>query len=173
MGKKYEVSLTPVSVGPIPGINSGITVATYLTRNSAFVFGYSVLSVGRKCWGSLSCSDSGQTFEAYYRQFFGNSFYVAGGVDQRHVSVSGSDSSSSEEFSFDGDTTAINVVVGNQWHWENFVLGCDWFGLSVPVSTSLSNVKTTTNDYDFQEAKSYYVTGRTAISLRLHVGMTF
>ncbi|UYL09320.1 hypothetical protein B9G69_001880 [Bdellovibrio sp. SKB1291214] len=174
MGKSYEVSLTPVAIGPIPGLNTGVNIATYLTRNAAVIFGYSLLVGGRSCWGAISCSDKGYAFELYYRQFFGNSFYVAGGLDQRYVSSHGSDDFTGESYSFDGETTAASVVIGNQWHWQRFVLGCDWFGLSVPISSRVSNVKTRGSyGYDFEDAKNALVTGTRPMALRVHVGMTF
>jgi hypothetical protein len=173
MEKTYEIGLMPWGVGPIPAGNSGISIATYLTRNSAIVFGYNQLIAGRECWGSLSCSDKGYSFEVHYRKFFGNSFYVAGGVEQRHVTIEGGDSWGSEDYSFDGDSTALGVVVGNQWHWQSFFLGCDWVGITVPVSWNLSNVKTSTYTYDFDSAKKTYVTGTTGMLLRLHLGMAF
>lgn len=172
MGKTYEISVMPWGIGPIPAGSSGIDIATYFTRNSALLIGYSKLTAGRQCWGAMHCSDSGYNLEVYYRHFTGNSFYVAGGVDQRHVTIQENDDWG-DYYSFDGDTTALGIVIGNQWQWQNFFLGCDWIGLSVPIISSVSNVQTSADAYDYESAKKNYVTGTHGMLLRLHLGFAF
>lgn len=72
------------------------------------------------------------------------------GIDQRHVDYSYQyksiiDSTYNTSSSFEADSTAAAFVIGNQWQWGSFTLGCDWFGLSVPFVANYGKEKFSTN----------------------------
>ncbi|WP_413294509.1 hypothetical protein ACLSU7_05250 [Bdellovibrio sp. HCB185ZH] len=176
MGKVQEIFVTPVAMGPVPGVNAGFGFAKYITRNDAVVVTFSTLTKGSTCSGALTCSDSGFAVEINYRRFITNSFYFGTGLNQRSVHSEGTDEWAGNEFSFDGTTTALGFVIGNQWQWQNFMLGCDWVGVNIPLITNVSNVKNINNGssiHDYESSKSSLVTNTTAMGLRLHIGYTF
>lgn len=70
-----------------------------------------------------------------YRRFFGNSFNVMPTiyykrntadmyVEGNHPYVSGSNNLIYEDF-------GSGFRIGNEWQWQNFTMGCDWFGLNL------------------------------------------
>jgi hypothetical protein len=51
--------------------------------------------------------------------------------------------------------TLAGFAIGNQWQFENFLIGCDWIGLNVPVSESISKDKVVSNySYDITSHNS-------------------
>ena len=77
------------------------------------------------------------------RYFFGNSFYVNGGLGQRKVSLALDVESELLDYRARGKIETNSVValigIGNQWQWDNgFSLGCEWIGASIPLTSSNS-----------------------------------
>lgn len=65
----------------------------------------------------------------FYKHYEGNSFYVAGGLtylnpyEEQDWDIF--DLNDLDKFTSIGADNRI----GNQWHWKNFTLGCDWIGI--------------------------------------------
>ena len=57
---------------------------------------------------------------ARFKQFLGNSFYLAGGVAERKL--------------YGVTTRGWTTSLGNQWQWSSLTLGGEWFGVYVPTS---------------------------------------
>lgn len=62
-----------------------------------------------------------------YKKFISNSFYYSPELvylDYRAIYSEENSSASGDRFNGMG----VGVRIGNQWHWDHFTLGCDWFG---------------------------------------------
>jgi hypothetical protein len=73
----------------------------------------------------------------------------------------------------------VSLNIGNQWQFKNFTLGCDWVGVTLPLSKKYSNesVATTgnlaTEQQENEDAKED-LTERTQINLlRFYLGASF
>jgi hypothetical protein len=145
MGKNHQVALQLFGANPngVPG--GGLTYGYFLDRSSmiiAEVTGSDYKTNQDSSFGG-KYDVEGSTIGVHYKKFFGNSFYVKAGVDQRHVDLKYSYTSSlssnfNTAYGFKSDSTAASLVIGNQWQWKNFTLGCDWIGMTVPFIESTS-----------------------------------
>lgn len=114
--------------------------------------------------------------------FLGNTFYIRGGLDFRSATYSfvynDTANSTQTSYGFNGNSSVATVLIGNQWQWENFTLGCDWVGLGLPLTSSLSNEYYTSNDptqnySDFSNREQIFVKGGTLNLLRFYLGASF
>lgn len=108
---------------------------------------------------------------------------MRGGIDQRNVeynyqykSVISSTYDTSAAFKV--SSTAAALVIGNQWQWDNFTLGCDWFGVSAPLATRFSDEKFSANadsiDRNRQERdKEHFGKKTLQQGLKLYLGASF
>jgi hypothetical protein len=73
--------------------------------------------------------DKQTTFALQYKYFTGNSFYLA--PELYYLNYSESDKHKTLFDSVDENVTALGagLRIGNQWQWQHFTLGCDWFGM--------------------------------------------
>ena len=180
MNKKYAITVMPVGFGPISGLDSGINVGYFLDRKSIVYLRYNNLVKGMECSGSLSCSDSGSSYGVSYKRFFGNSFYIEAGIDQREVSYSETQSdivAGNYWFNFKGSSTVASLVIGNQWQWQNFTIGCDWVGIGIPVAHTITSENDSGDNVwsssDRSDRENLYVTGGVAMALRFYLGASF
>ncbi|MFM6928406.1 MAG: hypothetical protein ACKOX6_08070 [Bdellovibrio sp.] len=174
IGKKYELSFSPFGSGPVPGINSGVNAAFYLKRNISVMANYSKLQTGSyNCSGSVDCKEDGKSFGIYLRQFVSNSFYYLVGVDQRHVEYSETDHFFNTSYGFTGDTTALGILIGNQWQWRSLIIGCDWIGFSVPLVYSYSSTGDESNSLRGSSTVDNLVKNVLEMGLRFRIGIAF
>lgn len=174
MGKKYELSFSPFGSGPVPGINTGVNVAFYLTRNIAVLANYSKVQMGNyRCSGSVDCKEDGRSFGIYVRQFVSNSFYYSVGIDQRHVEYQETDHFFNTTYDFTGETTSLGVLIGNQWQWRSLILGCDWIGFSVPLTYSYSSRGDEASSLRGSGTVDNLVKNVMGMGLRFRIGMAF
>lgn len=173
IGKKYELSFSPIGSGPVPGVNSGLNVGLYLTRNIAIMANYSKLQIGSyNCSGSIDCKEDGRSFGVYVRQFVSNSFYYSVGIDQRHVEYNETDHIYNTTYGFSGETTSLGILIGNQWQWRSLILGCDWIGFSVPLTYSYST-NGEANSFRGSSTVDNLVKNVAGMGLRFRIGMAF
>jgi len=181
INKKYQATVMIFGVGPLPGSSTALNLGLYLDRNSLLTLSASRLKRGTICSGSLTCNDSGQSLGVYYKKFISNSFYFSVGVDQRQTSYAEEVSNSGPfdySFNFDGTTTMAGFVIGNQWQWADFTLGCDWFGYSAPLAYKIKNETGTGSIPEYwqnnlDEKKNTYVRNSTIQALRFYLGASF
>ena len=178
--KLYEIVVMPAGYGPLAGTNTGISLGYFLDRNSLIEARYTNLDRGSTCSGSLTCNSSGHAVGVAYKRFFGNSFYISASLDQRESSYRESDDSFTPPYtySFDGSSTLLGLVIGNQWQWQNFTLGCDWIGAGKPVATKISNEKVSGSGSSFAQqnlidAENYQVKNTIPYVLRFYLGASF
>lgn len=119
---------------------------------------------------------SGSTVGVHYKHFFGNSFYVKTGIDYRSVKFEYQSAFSTSRESFEGTSVGAGFVIGNQWQWENFTLGCDWIGISVPFASTITSEQAASWDFDntsLRDDQERYLHNAYAQALRFYVGYTF
>lgn len=132
MNKKFQATaqLAGFTVAPIDAL--GINLAAFINRDALVQLEYSQGKVGF-LWTQYKATVLG----LHYKRFFGNSFYVNGGVDYRNISMKTDDvffaDDNGKEIG-ESESLVASVAIGNQWQWENFTLGCDWIGLGVPFA---------------------------------------
>lgn len=85
------------------------------------------------CSGTLSCSGSGNSIAVGFKKFAGNSFYWAFALERREYQFEQADEVENYSFDFKGSAFSVGLVFGNQWQWQNFTLGCDWWGMTLPI----------------------------------------
>lgn len=187
--KSFQALATLFGSGPTAVGSSGLSLGFHLDPDSIVLVemtsGRSTLS--SNVWG-LDFSDavttvSGQSLGVHFKKFAGNSFYVRTGLDYRKIDYNYKNSpfSATEEMSFDGHSIAANFQIGNQWQWENFTLGCDWVGVTVPITSEVSeprlNASAQSNaSYYYSEYKresDYYLKSMNINLLRFYLGASF
>lgn len=76
------------------------------------------------------------------KKFFGNSFYIDGGLGYETWDVSYSviadTGSDTRNLSGSVQNTGIAMHLGNQWQWDGFTMGCDWVGYFMSLNTATS-----------------------------------
>lgn len=193
IGKNFGATLQVGGMGPTTMSNSGISLQKYLDRNRVILFEGMV--------GHLRSDTNARNFPenkwdstsigVHYKQFFGNTFYLRGGLDQSWIKVANSNVKTSTSlsgsdwtanyFELEGDVTSAAVSLGNQWQWETLTIGCDWVGLSRHLRHSITkdyvNDRSGSNGETQMEsansAKSLFLTGSGLSLLRFYVGATF
>lgn len=145
MNKNHQVTLQLIGVNPngLPG--GGLTYGYFLDRNSMILaeFTASQLDTQKDGYYGSGYNTEGSSVGVHFKRIFGNSFYIKAGIDQRHTDLkynynSSVSSNFNTSYGFKSDSTAASFVIGNQWQWNNFTLGCDWIGMSVPFIESTS-----------------------------------
>ena len=182
INKKFQISAQLFGANPTATAGSGVNIGYFIDRNSMIIAEVTSSDSESTFIGS-SYDVKGSSVGVHYKIFIGNSFYVRAGVDQRHVdyqyqydSIFGTGYSTSSSFKV--DSTAASLVIGNQWQWDNFTLGCDWIGFTSPFSHKFSEEKFSANadaiDHDRHESdKKYYGETTVGQGLRFYLGASF
>lgn len=181
MNKKYQFTLMPIGFGPGYVMWSSLNFGYFLDRNSALM-----LSVGnlnrqsRTCTGAMSCDISGNSISMSYKKFTGNTFYFNNTLNYRIVKYKEAENfgnPSDYDYSFEGNALSLDFSIGNQWQWQNFTMGCDWIGVSIPVSSSTKN-ETLSGDAasahsSIDDHKGYFLESFSFRSLYFYIGASF
>lgn len=176
--KKHGIHYQVIGVGPNARNSTGLIYNYFLTRNDLLVFEY--LTDIFSGYGTRSYNIKTSSFGVHYKRFTGNSFYIRAGLDQRFIDYDYNSTflSSPESSSFKGMSTTVGLAIGNQWQWSNWSIGCDWFGYSFPVLSSITNENfiATPGNYaktNMESDQKIFVTGNTIYLLRLYAGYNF
>jgi hypothetical protein len=122
---------------------------------------------------------SAQSFGTGLKEFFGNSFYLRGGVVATRFQYNGDLNfifrTPGPQFS--GQMLSAKVSVGNQWQWQRFNLGCDWIGLSNVLASSTSSLDemglTPMQIEDRDGARDDLLKSVKILALNLYLGFSF
>ena len=183
MNKSYQISAQLFGANPTATTGGGLSVGYFLDRNSMIM---ADVTSGRTGDNNLFLDNydvTGTSFGLHYKRFFGNSFYARVGLDQRHIDykynydgifVSDYDSS----MKFTADSLGASIVIGNQWQWENFTMGCDWIGATQPLTHTIKNEELGGNIDQIdrnrlEKDKKTLVTDLTGQGLRFYLGASF
>lgn len=186
MNKNYTVTGEILGVGPSGVYGQGIQFGFFLDESSLITIeingGKNSIDEGFLfTWGD-SLHQEGYSVGAHYKRFVGNSFYLKGGGDYRTIKRKYTDefwfSSDESTREFSGESVAVALALGNQWQMENFTIGCDWFGLELPVASRVYNVRYSANatEYDRKDNRedmNRLVKGVGYTALRFYMGASF
>jgi len=181
--KDYLLALQVGGAAVSPVYGTALTFGTYLNRNSILQFEISKGTTtiqGDSTTKSTTAFDLGaSTAGVNYKHFFGNSFYTKLGADYRQITLSNFDSFFVNIDGVVGEVNSLtaSLAIGNQWQWENFTMGCDWFGINPVLMTLGSKYENTaTNAEDkksLDKAWDNLAKVTSAQVLRLYLGTSF
>ncbi len=142
--KSFQVVGILTGYGPNPTTSAtGLQAGYFLNREMLLLVEATSGKRGNFFSSSIYEDDTkGQTFGVHFKHHTGNSFYYKTGLDYRKIDYRYSYQSSingDESISFNGDSVAATFQIGNQWQWDNFTMGCDWVGISVPLTHNTNN----------------------------------
>jgi hypothetical protein len=134
-------------LGPVGLFTTGASFGFYLDQNTIVDLSYQRNSV------NFNQSDIGasykiysETLGAHYKHFLKNTLYVKSGPNYRKIDYTYTSYYTNnilEEYShFRGSAMTATFAFGNHWQWDHFTMGCDWFGVAIPLSTSIDAEKT-------------------------------
>ncbi len=162
LDKNYVTTVNLTGFGPSLTSTIALQAGKYLDRNSVVLLEATggTLSTPDNAISSAKTGSSydvkSTSFGAHFKQFNGNSFYYRAGVDFRKIKYDYKfvyTTGPSDTRHFDGTSIAGNFQIGNQWQWENFTLGCDWVGISLPLTSSTSNEEVVSSTPDYDQAR--------------------
>jgi len=192
--KKYQLNLILTGSGPTAAGSLGLSAGYFLEKNKMLLLEVTD-SKTRFTKISITNADStrtnfeetlkGQSIGVHYKQFNGNSFYLRTGLDYGKINYNFKytpyGTNSTENVSLSGDALYANFQIGNQWQWENFTLGCDWVGISVPLYShesdrSMNSFAQADESYysdKLNTASSDFIKRSQINLLRFYLGATF
>jgi hypothetical protein len=179
MGKEYQVTAQLTGFAVTPVASAGVNLGMFIDRNSLVQFEYAS-GESTFLWTKTEAVLAGAT----YKRFYGNSFYTNFALDYRRITEHADGDlfdfgSTTNDHRFIGrsETITAGIAIGNQWQWENFTLGCDWFGLNAPIAKLSSDYdRTGLTDEENSRAKEAWDRMNnqvTAQLLRFYLGASF
>jgi hypothetical protein len=188
-------TLQPAGFGPIPEFSQGVTLGYFLKPNSILQLeymnartpfktpnysnanGYGSSTSSRRWYSNLN----GYSIGIHLKQFFGNSFYLKSGLDYKNLTRENSyEGTEADSFTveFSGESVAAALAFGNQWQYSHFTIGCDWIGISAPLSHSVRNESSrgpvTEAGYNTrQNGEARYLSMTSLQLLRIYAGASF
>lgn len=177
--KTWTAEWQMFGVGPNGTSEGAVIIGHHIDANSLWQIEVgSGGTSGSTLWLIDHLEYSGTAIGVHYKRFIGNSFYVKMGIDYRSVKYDYTYPFSGYEEHFEGNSIAAGLVIGNQWQWDNFTLGCDWVGVSLPFASSVTNetVASSSDSYyrsSLDDAEAKYLRNGFAQALRFYVGYSF
>ena len=182
--KKFSLNYIAFGVGPSYMGVIGATADIFIDHNSLIELEY---ANGRPASWNLFSSYSEYDIKAYsagvhYKHFIANSFYFRVGGDYRQVNYRytlrnfSNPAIIESQNTFTGNSVTASVLIGNQWQWDNFTLGCDWIGYALPVTSSIDSESTTGANPDsryLKDDEDSFVKKGTTMGLRFYLGFSF
>lgn len=108
----------------------------------------------------------------YLKYFMGNSFFVRGGASHSVVHHSRTYNATSNESFINGEVTYISVGIGNDWQWENFTFGFDWYKSHYPIGSQLNSRQDAPEDSTLSSRQDDYLDSRVNL-IGMHLGASF
>lgn len=179
LNKKLTFQYQSGGVGPISYSTQGFIAGYHVSPNQVLQV---ELTSGGDRWGDNTSRSDGKTMGFYYKQFNGNSFYFKTGLEystlDRYYNYGWISNVASDGYSYKGSKVSASISIGNQWQWENFTLGCDWIGISVPLTHEVHDEKFWGTDSDYanhrlQESKDNYLKNGFPLAFHLYLGVSF
>ena len=164
----------PVGLGVIGTNESLIALGYHITENDllALEFGAGRSDFQWKWDGQVEDKKvlTGESVGVHYKRFFSDTFYLKTGLDYRGVKYQGD--ASADFVSVAGTSGVVSVLIGNQWQWQNFTLGCDWVGMGIPFASFVSSQYGADNDA-IAAARNKYLEDIFAQGVRVYIGAIF
>jgi hypothetical protein len=177
-----NISLVIEPIGFIPFPVRGLALGYYLTPSNLLELSY---AQGETDFLLARIENSMASLRL--KTFWGNSFYTNIGLGSRMIGYSFRFSEIDSEGNYTGRTDETNMqnnvlgsdfAIGNRWQWESFTIGCDWFGLFTPISTtgetSVSSTNISPSDLrDVNETMDRFSKQGSVQFLRFYLGVSF
>jgi hypothetical protein len=187
MGKTYIFNGQVLGFGPNLISSQGLSAGYFLNRNMVVfidaTYGKAEDDGKFLSWDSGDFNIKGASVGVHFKHYVGNSFYYRAGIDYRTMDfqydyVSSFSPSSNYSRGFKGKSVGATFGIGNQWQFENFNLGCDWVGVTIPISKSISDEYVTAggpsyNLTDLADDEDDYVRKTSLNLLRFYLGASF
>lgn len=177
--KKFTATYQFTGLGPNLAVGGAINLGYFLKPN--MVLSIEGTKGSEATWDLFDDTEvDARSIGIHLKHYVGNSFYYRVGVDHRTMEHRYTDFFiTSTTRTFDAKSLGVTVNIGNQWQWEHFTLGCDWVGVTLPVSKSYSNESVvTTGDAVYhqgqlEEDKKDYMESPILNLLRFYIGASF
>lgn len=178
MNKRFTISTDLLGAGPTRANNYGLSAAYFLNRNTLLLAeAYKGETTGQYhfAFNDDNFKYKGSSVGLYLKKFVGNSFYYRAGLEYRKVDYDYTENSNNYSFSFSGSSLGAAILIGNQWQWENFTLGCDWVGIGLPAVSNIDSEEVSSPLYtgDLHSAQDIYVKAAYIQLLRFYLGYSF
>jgi hypothetical protein len=191
LDKNVSLLVSPVGVGPATLAEQGGILGVFLTPKTILQL---ELSAGNTSGNAFLFSGNeykihSQTASLAVKRFMGNSFYFRLGADYRQLNYAEKYESSiswfgeeryKENFEFNADSWAGSLVIGNQWQFESFTIGCDWFGAALPFANTVKSETYSSNGGDaasvkksLEDEKKHRLNDVAYMGLRFYLGASF
>jgi hypothetical protein len=129
--KKVSVTVEPFGFSIVPIPTTGVTAGYHFNPNRVGEFNYA--------WGGSSVANADYRVELTtlrLKQFVFGKMYLNGEVGYRNVRAifpAGTVEAFTEEQKSSVGVMVAGGSVGHEWRTDQFVLGCDWVGVDLPV----------------------------------------
>ncbi|MBY0451864.1 MAG: hypothetical protein K2P92_02435 [Bdellovibrionaceae bacterium] len=164
------------------GTQSGYTLnaAYFLRPDLQLMFEYSVFGSKAdwffykalaKAFGNYTDETIDAGSGLHLKYFMGNSIYMRVGASHRDYHYTRTFNSNSNQSYFDAEVNYLTLGFGNDWQWDNFLLGLEWFKFNVPFGYKLTNERIASGD-SLTTEKDFAENGR-SLQFGLHVGLSF
>ncbi|RYZ87641.1 MAG: hypothetical protein EOP04_11245, partial [Proteobacteria bacterium] len=159
-GKSFSLVANLFGISPSSSLEQGVSLSKFLSRDTLVQldFGDGNTNLGGDILSNYKTVAHTSSTSLGVKHFVGNSFYVRGGVDYRHVNYYsrnvysstffGTTTTSESVVEMNANSFSGSVVIGNQWQWENFTLGCDWFGVTAPFASTVNSERFASDSSD-------------------------
>jgi hypothetical protein len=145
-GKQFALLVQPFGLGPNLVMTHGVTAGFYTNSKASIE---AEMTTGAQIFDGIFFGQfdiKTSSLAVRYKYFAWNTLYFKGGINQRHISFSEKMNNflftgQTVTQKFEGDVTALEISIGNQWQWSHFTVGIDWFGYSLPVSSRVTSRK--------------------------------
>jgi len=190
--KKYQIVSQFFGMGAANTIPIGLAVGYFFDLDQLFLIetnlGKGPIFPSRS--NNLDESIESKSVGVHFKQYAGNSFYYRIGMTYQQINYKynlrgnlGGD----ETMNFNGETLLFGIQIGNQWQWDNFTLGCDWIGYSIPFYSHVNDqfLSPAAENYAYppsysnyyknkiQESIDRYIKLPQGTSLRFYLGYSF
>lgn len=180
-----KVGFLGIGMGVIGNTIQATYMGSYFLNHNTLIEG--MLGAGRiestgSTWDLMGTRRSLQvnkvtTANISVKRFTGNSFYYKVGLEYALIDASNKDEMTPyRNYEYLGGRLAGTLIIGNQWQFDHFSIGCDWIGVSAPLTTWTSrervdNSASARNELETQLDK--YQKSVNVHLLHLYVGASF
>lgn len=174
--KNIMLLAQPLGFGPTALFSQGLTLGIFLDPNT-------IINIELKKGDDLffmSWLDRYDIKEnslgVNFKKFVNTSFYVKAGAEYRKIDYTYNyNSSTTDTNQFKGSALAATFALGNQWQWGGFTLGCDWFGLNVPVTSNIESESSAVSSsiIKLNDEEDKYLKQTSITLVNLYLGASF
>ena len=182
LGKKVVIGAQVLGMGLLGASGQGLALGYHFDRNTVAQLEF-FSGVRKNNLDSIFDNYEAKvnSLSLHVKKFLANSFYVKGGIDYSTVKYNNkyifTSSANKDAYGFEGNMVSASILIGNQWQWENFTLGCDWVGITLPISNQVtsefSDTTVASNARYNKEDQEALLKNGTGQALRFYIGATF